>query len=217
MLGSKIKLKHFSVIFAIAGIALLYFISTLTQPAVIEIQELSKYEGKQVTVEGYVTDYFETAQGSQIITIEENNHTLTIFLEGKTTVDYGDIIKATGEVQKYKGEWELVVNNEKFVKIIEKWKDNTILIWQLGSNPERYKNLNVNVTGYIDYVYDDYFYLTDSDNKYSLVISYNSLNNISLYVGQKVNVAGKFIFDETDFRYKITLSDDSYGIWLSGG
>ena len=214
MLGNKLKLKHFSVIFATLGILLLYLISTLTQPITVEIQNISKYEGKQVTVEGHVTEYFETTQGSQIITIENNNYTLKIFLEGTIALDYGDIIKATGEVQKYAGEWELVVNDEKFVKIIKKWDENTLFIWQLGSNPQKYKNLNVNVTGYVDYVYDDYFYITDSDNKYSLVVSSGSWYNVSLNAGQKVKVAGKFTFDETDFRYKITLLGSSHGIWL---
>jgi hypothetical protein len=217
MSDGKLKLKHFSVIFSTAGILILYFISTLTQPITVEIQNISNYEGKQVTVEGCVTEYFETTQGSQIITIEENNYTLTIFLEGTTELDYGDIIKATGEVQKYGGEWELVVNDENFVKIIKKWKENTLFIWQLGSNPQKYKNLNVNITGYIDYVYDDYFYITDSDNKYSLVVSSGLGHNISLNMGQRVKVAGKFTFDETDFRYKITLLGSSHGIWLLGG
>lgn len=214
MLGDKIKLKHFSLIFAIAGIAVLYFISTLTQPVFIEIQEIPKYEGKQVTLEGVVTEYSETKQGSQIITIENNNATLTVFVEGKTTVDYGDKIRVTGEVQKYKGGWELVVNNARFVKIIEKWKNKIMPLWQVGTNPEKYKNLNVNVTGYVDYIYDDYFYLIDAGNEYSLLVSYNLLDNTSLYAGQKVNVAGRFIFDETDFRYKIVFYDSSHGIWL---
>ena len=70
------------------------------------------------------------------------------------------------------------------------------------------------MTTQFDYTYDDYFYLTDSDNNHSLFIAHDSFYNISLYAGQKVKVAGKFIFDEKDFRYKITLSDKTHGIWL---
>lgn len=75
----KMKLKYFSLIFSIAGIVLLYFLSTLTQPVLIELHEIPEYEGKQVIVEGIVTEHHVTSYGSQIITIANDNVTTTVF------------------------------------------------------------------------------------------------------------------------------------------
>ena len=74
------SIKYFSVIFSIAGITILYLISTLSQPAVIELCEIPDYEGKQVTTEGTVINHYSTKHGSQIITIEDNNITTTVFV-----------------------------------------------------------------------------------------------------------------------------------------
>jgi len=147
------KLKHFSIIFSIVGIACLYFLSTLSQPISIELKNISKYEDKNVIVEGIVTEYYLTSFGSQIITIESDNASTIVFLEGKADVEYGDKIQATGKVQKYKGDWEIVVDNVDFVKVIQKWQNISMPLWQLSMSPTKYEGLNVNVTGYVDTIY----------------------------------------------------------------
>ena len=164
------KLKHFSILFSVIGIACLYFLSTLSQPALIELKDVSKYEGKSVIVEGIVTEHRLTNYGSQIITIENDNTSTIVFVEGETNIEYGDKIQVTGKVQKYKGDWEIVVDNIDFVKVIQKWQNITIPLWQLSASPEKYEGLNVNVTGYIDTIYDTYLYLTDSEGNYSIVV-----------------------------------------------
>ena len=93
------QLKHYSLLFSIAGILLLYLLSTLTQPIVIELSELSEYEDKQVTVEGMVAEHYITSYESQIIKIEGDNATAMVFVEGKSDVEYGDKIQVTGKVQ----------------------------------------------------------------------------------------------------------------------
>jgi len=210
------QLKYLSIIFSVAGIALLYFLSTLSQPTLIDLNEIQKYEGKQVIVEGIVTEYYTTKFDSQIITIENNNFSTKIFIEGKTDIDYGDKIQATGEVQIYNGEWEVVVNNQRFVRVLQKWQNITIPLKQLAETPERYDGLNVNVTGYADAIYDTYFYLADSEGKYSLVIIYNSMN-YNFTTGQKICVAGKFVFDSDDFRYVVEVFDEmGHGVFAAG-
>ena len=67
------KLKYFSLAFSISGILVLYLLSRLSHPAIIDIYELPNYEGKQVTIEGIVTEYYLTRYGSQVISIEEQN------------------------------------------------------------------------------------------------------------------------------------------------
>lgn len=209
------KLKYFSLIFSIAGIILLYFLSTLSQPIIIELYEIPEYEGKQVIVEGIVTEHHTTSYGSQIITIESDNATVIVFAEGETNVEYGDTIQVTGKVQKYKGDWEIVVDNERFIKIVQKWSNITFPLWQLAENPAKYDGLNVNVTGFVDMVYDAYFYLVDSEEEYSVIVFYNPSEQDALYPGQKVNVAARFIFDVEDLRYKLEISEDIHSISLS--
>ena len=144
------KLKYLSLLFSVVGILILYFLSELSQPPVIEIHKMPDYEGKQVIVDGIVKDHRVTKYGSQIITIENNNDTTTLFVEGITDVEYGDKIRVTGVAQKYKGGWELVINDKELLKILEKWCNISFPLWQLAENPTRYLNLNVNVTGYVE-------------------------------------------------------------------
>ena len=209
------KLKHFSLIFSIIGIACLYFLSTLSQPILIELKDVPKYEDKSVVVEGIVTENYLTSFGSQIITIESNNASTIVFLEGKVDVEYGDKIQATGKVQKYKGDWEIVVDTVDFVKVIQKWQNISMPLWQLSLSPTKYEGLNVNVTGYVDTIYDTYFYLNDPEGNYSIIVFCNP-SKYNIHSGQKVNVAAKFSFNNEDFRYRLDINNESHGIFLAG-
>jgi len=210
------QLKHYSLLFAIAGIVILYFLSTLTQPIVIELSEIPEYEDKQVTVEGMVVEHYITSYESQIIKIEGDNATAMVFVEGKSDVEYGDKIQVTGKVQKYKGDWEIVVGNERFVTILQKWQNISIPLWQIAENPVKYDGLNINVTGYIDAVYDAYFYLVDEEATHSIIVFYNHFEHGSVYSGQKVDIAAQFRYDPEDLRYKLDVMDETHGITLSG-
>ena len=170
----KMELKYFVVILSVICIAILYFLSTLSQPITIELHEVPDYEGKQVIVEGTVTEHHVTTYGGHIINIKDmdnqSNFEIIVFVEEKTTVEYGDRIQATGKVQKYNDEWEVVVNDARFVKILQKWSNITFPLWQLAENPSKYIGINVNVTGTVDRDYDTYFYLVDSKEQHSIVV-----------------------------------------------
>lgn len=208
------KLKYFTILFSIMGIMLLYLLSIIVQPQIINIDEISKFEGKQIITQGFVKNYQSTKSGSQIIEIVNNNSTVKVFVEGITDVEYGDLIKVTGEVQKYKEEWEIVVSDTRLIEIFKKWSNISVPIWQLAKNPVRYVGTNVNVTGFIDDVYENYFYLADLEEEYSIIIFYDSLN-VSLFSGQKVYVLGSFLFNEKTFRYKIEINQEEHGVCLS--
>ena len=204
------KLKYFSILFAVVGIFFLYFLSQLSQPLFIEIKEMRNYDGKQVIVEGTVTDYKLTKQGNQIITIEDENSTTTVFVEGKTDVEYGDKIRVAGSVQKYKDDWEIVIDNNRLLKIVEKWHSISFPLWQLAENPAKYLNLNVNVTGIIESSSNAFFYLVDLERGYSLIVFYDLSKNITIIPGQKVNILGKFSFDEENFRYQLKICEEKH-------
>ena len=206
------KLKYFSLLFSVVGILLLYFLSRLSEPPLIEINEMPGYEGKQVIIEGIVADYQTTRHGSQIITIRNSNDTLTIFVEGKTDLDYGDTIQVTGEVQKYEDTWELVVNDCRSVNILEKWHNISLPLWQLAETPTKYLDLNVNVTGFIESISNAYFYLIDVESKHSLIVFYRLSRNFTLIPGQEISACGKFSFDEENFRYQLEIYDEKHKI-----
>ena len=206
------KLKHLSIILSLAGIAVLYFISTLTEPAFININEISKYEGKQVTIEGIVVEHYLTKYNSQMITIGDDNNTVKVFSEEQTKVEYGDKIRVTGEVQKFEKTWEIIVNDKQDIIIIQKWRNISIPIWQLAQNPERYEGLNVNVTGYIDSIYDNYFYLSDAEGEHAIFVDHSLSEEDKSHLGRRVNIFGLFEYDKEDLRYILILYDINHKI-----
>ena len=206
------NLKYFSLIFSITGIVILYLISTLTNAPFVDLNEISKYEGKQVITRGIVTKHYVTNYGSQIITIKNENSSATIFLEEEIFVEYGDRIQVKGEVQKYKGCWEIIANNKQSVVVIEKWQNISILLWQIAQNTYYYEGLNINITGYIDSIYDNYFYLVDEEGEHTLLVFYDVYKKNQLLFGQKVNINGFFVFDEQNFRHVLTFTSDKHKI-----
>jgi DNA/RNA endonuclease YhcR with UshA esterase domain len=209
------RLKHIAVIFALTGTLFLYFVSTLSQPTIVQLNQISKFDGKQVTITGTVAEYYTTQYGNQLITVRENNVSVIVFLEEEIDLEYGDKIQATGQVQKYKGEWEVIVENIKDMKILEKWKNTSFPVWQLAQWPTKYLGLNVNVSGRVDAIFDTYFHLKDIDNNNTLLVFYAT--NPFLYRGETVFVSGKFLFDEQNLRYILTISEDNHGVFLKTG
>lgn len=184
---------------------MLYFLSTLSQPTIVELYQIPNYEGKQVIVEGIVIEHRLTTYGGQIIEIKDfikaNSTELIVFVEGETPVEYGDTIQATGTVQKYKGEWELVVDNERFIKILQKWNNITFPLWQIAANPDKYVGLNVNVYGVVERDYTSYFYLVDSEDEYTVAVYYDSSRFYNFTEGDEVKVGARFVYDTPTLRY----------------
>jgi hypothetical protein len=206
------KLKYFSMLLAIIGIILLYMISRFSQAPIIKISDMKDYEGKLVMIKGIVTEHHLTNYGSQIIMINNENHSATIIIEGKLDVEYGDKISATGEVQKYKENWQLLVNNNRQLQILKKWNNGSLPLWQIAENPTKYLNLNVNITGYIESISNAYFLLVDLERKHSLITFYTLPKNTTIYPGQKICASGRFTFDEINFRYMLDICEQNHGI-----
>jgi len=127
---NSMNLKKHSLIFSITWILFLYVLSKLAQLPIIELHELPDYEGKEVTIKGIVTEQHQTRYGGQVISIEDQNSSAIIFVETKTDVGYGDRIQVTGEVQKYRDEWSVVVNDNRYVKIL---KNGIISLFPYGN------------------------------------------------------------------------------------
>jgi len=196
----------------------LYFLSTLSQPIIIELNEVPDYEGKQVVVEGTVTKHFTTTFGGHIINIKDmnnqSNFEVIVFVEEETTVEYGDKIKATGQVQKYNDEWEVVINDVRFVEILQKWNNITFPLWQLAEKPSKYIGININTTGIVERDYNNYFYLIDSEEKHSIFVSYDASQFHNFTQGDTVQVQGKFVYDEETLRFKINTEEEKHQIFV---
>ena len=215
----KMELKYFVIILSIVCIAFLYFLSTLTQPILIDLYELSEYDGKQVIVKGVVMEHHTTSYGGHIIEIKDiknskNSTEAIVFVEEATSVEYRDRIQVTGKVQKYKDEWEVVVNNKRFVKILQKWDNITFPVWQLAENPVKYLGMNVNVTGLIDRIYDSYFYLIDSEEQYSIVVYYDTSKFYNFSQGDVVYVGARFVYDKETLRYVLDVNEETHNIYV---
>jgi hypothetical protein len=208
------NLKKLSLVFAITGTFILYVLSLLSKPALIEIRQIEDYEGKKVIMNGKVTNFYTTKYASQMITIIDQNNSVDVYVEGITAVEYGDKIQVVGEVQKYKEEYEIIVDDKRNLKIIEKWDNATYPIWQLAEKPENYLNSNVKVLGYVDSIFEDYFIIKDVESGHKLMISYSSIFGMSLYPGKKVIISGRFLFENKNLRYKLVLCEEQHSISL---
>jgi DNA/RNA endonuclease YhcR with UshA esterase domain len=212
------KFKYLLILLSVGSLALLYVLSLFSQPTIISLTMLSSYDGKQVSTTGVVTDYRTTNYGSQIITIKDqhqnNTSEITVYLEGNAQVEYGDVITVTGTVQQYNNQWELAVDNPRFITIIKKWANTTCPLWQLGQYPERYLNTNVNVVGIIEKTYPSYFILTDAEGKYSLKVYYSSSTSLNLSSGDTVSVGARLLYEPENLCYALQVSEPNHYVHI---
>ena len=214
------KFKYLIILIAIASLVALYFLSLVSQPVLISLSALSTYNGQQVIVQGVVTEYRITTYGSQIITIrdmENSTNSVMLYIEGEVSVEYGDRVQAIGEVQQYKEQWEVCVNNPQFVTILQKWNNQSFPLWQLAENPGKYLGTNVNVTGTVTQKHETSFSLTDSEGKYSIDVSYDSSCPHQFSKDDPVAVAGRFLYETKTFQYVLKATESTHGIWKLDG
>jgi len=210
------NLKKYSVLFSVIGIASLYLLSCFCRPSYIDISRASDFEGKKVITKGRVKEISENKFQNQIITIQDNNSSIKIFSEELTKVEYGDIIEVTGDVQKYGEIWEIVVESSEDIKILKKWENISMPLWQITMNPDRYLGTNVKVRGHIENIYNSFFYLKDINTEHKIIISYEGIKFLYLKPGKEVIVKGVLSYDDTNFRYLIKICDSNHEILMKG-
>ena len=214
------KFKYLIILIAIGSLVALYFLSLVSQPVLIPLSLLQTYDGQQVIVQGVVTDCQTTSYGSQLITIRETQNftnLVMLYIEGEIPVEYGDRIQATGEVQQYKNQWEIVVNNQQFIVILQKWHDLSFPLWQLALHPENYLETTVNVTGIATQLFDSSFTLTSMDGQYSIEVVYQSSCPHQFLKGDTVAVGARFLYDATTCRFLLKATEETHGIWRRMG
>ncbi len=199
----KIPLKYITLILAIMGVIFLYALSLLQQPIVLTtVDSLEEYDGKEVTLTGTILDYSNTRYGSQLITIQCNSTTLTVFSETPLSFFKGDILQATGTIQEYKNTWELILSNPKAATIQTTWQNKTTTIKDIADHPQDYLNIPLNITGYVDMTYDTIIYLKDGVGNYTvpLIPPTSSIPP----TGSLIYVHATLTYDSTHIRYILT-------------
>jgi hypothetical protein len=209
--GKNVNFKTMIILFSILGIGVLYFIATLSQPQNIEFSDIIKFKGKQVVVTGIVVTYYSTSVGGQIIKLQDRNATIAdssviLFVQETTPVEYGDVIQATGKVQKYKEMWEIVVTSALDIHVVQKCRNISSPLWQLAENPLRYIGMNLTVEGNVDTLSGKSFSLEDLEKKYVLFIVSTDSVVQTIFPGDTVVVSGIFMYDAEHFRYVLRMN-----------
>ncbi len=200
---NKIPVKYLTLFISVIGVILLYTLSLFQQPIILSsVQSIGDYEGKEVTLEGIILEYQTTKYDNQLITLQCNSTQLTVFSEKPISIHIGDLLQATGKIEKYKDSWELILSNPKATRIIEKWQNRTIQIKDLASHPEDYLQVPINISGYVDLKYEDLIYLRDYSNNYTipLIPSNNSIPS----TGTSIYVHAMLTYDPANLRYILT-------------
>ncbi len=213
------KFKYLIILIAVGSLIALYVLSLISQPILVPLSTLQTYNGQQVIVQGVVTDYRTTTYGTQLITIRErqnSTNSVILYIEGELLVEYGDMIQATGEVQQYKNQWEIVVNNPQTLVILQKWHSLSFPLWQLALHPENYLDTTVNVTGIATQTSGSTFTLTSTDGKYSIDVMYQSSCPHQFSKGDTVAVGARFLYDPTTCRFFLKATEETHGIWKIG-
>jgi len=206
------NIKYLSIISSIAGILILYTLSLYAQIPIIPLSAISEYEGQTITTNGTVTEYHSTSYGNQLITIKQGNNTAILFLESSIDIQKGDRLNATGLVQQYKDEWELIIEKQELVTIEQSWENNTLTLQEIAEKPINYLNQNLNVTGYIDIIYDEYFQLIDDTYQHQCIVEKPYIKNLTLHTGQHINLNAYFTYDNNQMRYLFKFTNENHTI-----
>jgi hypothetical protein len=200
---NKIPVKYFTLSISIIGVIFLYMLSLFQQPIVLTSgQSIEDYEGKEVTLEGIILEYQTTNYGNQFITLQFNSTQITVFSETPIPIHIGDLLQATGKIEKYKDSWELILSNPKATRTVEKWQNRTIQIKDLANHPDDYLQIPINVSGYIDVKYDDLVYICDYSNNYTIPLI--PLNNSIPDAGTSIYAHATLTYDPANTRYILT-------------
>ncbi len=193
---------------AVIFILCLYFLGMFSHPTEISISDVEKYEGKMVVVQGMVVAK-ECSEKSEVLTIKDGNYSTKVFIYGSTGAFYGDRVEVSGKVERYDGQIEISAD---YVKISEKWDGEGMPLWDLSENFMEYAGTNVNVTGYINGIHGDYFYLTDFDRKYKIKVFYPEKTSLNVENYEHVYVKAMFKYDPEKLCMYMEIKEEEHGV-----
>jgi len=99
--------------FSIIGLIVLFFYSDKIEVDEITIEKLDEMEiGKTVKIKGYVEDVTNLEKVAFLRIAQEKTETVSIvlFKEENISLEKGDYVEVTGEIEEYEGEKEIIGN-----------------------------------------------------------------------------------------------------------
>jgi hypothetical protein len=198
--------------FSVLGICTLFGVSLLVEPPFVPLDEVMRYEGAVVRTRGALTDFTVTSTGNVLLKLEENHTELLVFLdvpgtsEELETVSYGDELEVEGQVQLYRGAYELV-SSQTAIKKVEQGPYPVVFVAQVAVQPERYEGKRIRVAGYAEDVYSHVFYLRDETKTYQMRVKLVTpeLSLSDLQDGDRMIAEGVFSYDAPSMRYELQL------------
>jgi putative phage-type endonuclease len=215
---------------ALVGILFLFSYSLSVEPELITLSQLPDYDGQIIMVRGTVVETYSTITGGWVIYIDDNT-TYNPQQISVPSIDFeprtGDFIQATGESQRYQGEWEVACQKGE-VSLIIPFESENITISELLSSPEKFVSLNVNLSVTItDGRYDSSWgdvYVKVGDSQHSVdtiieseIVDYLETNGQlpnTIIENETVIVRALFEWNEYRMRYQFILKEEYHGIWI---
>lgn len=120
------KLFYLALATSIAGLVLLTYAADILEPDPVEISKINNnqndYLYKNVHIQGEIIDFKRFKGGSISLKVNDRTGTITVFLQyhvaNKVNVQMGQRIDVIGTVEIYKGDLEIVVNDQKHINVI---------------------------------------------------------------------------------------------------
>lgn len=200
------------VLFSVLGIALLSAISLVVEPPTVPLDEVMRYEGTMVRTRGTLTDLSRTTTGNVLLTLAANQTELVIFLQPQSTAEtlmtlsYGDELEVEGQVQLYRGTYELI-SAPTAIRRVEQGPYPSLFVTQVATQPERYVGEKLRITGYLDDRYATLMYIRDESGMYRLRVKLLTAEPAlaGLTEGERVIAEGRFTYDAANLRYELQL------------
>jgi DNA/RNA endonuclease YhcR with UshA esterase domain len=220
-------------VLSFAGVLGLYFYSSSVQPIQVHIGDIGIRDvGSVVSTSGHIMSLSQTSGGDVILALVDyrNGASLTVYIpqnvfssfEESDALIPGAEMKATGEVQEYQDEMELVVGSADDLRIIQYSSENNLTIEILAENPDLFIDLEVTVHGQIQNIAAEKLWAQDRlvdatifQLRYSGKYSNYTMNCIlfgeditnDFHQGQLARFTGTFEYYEKEAKYRI-VSDE---------
>ncbi|PKK86536.1 MAG: hypothetical protein CVT48_00635 [Thermoplasmata archaeon HGW-Thermoplasmata-1] len=198
-----VKFKHVVPFASLFLIGILYVLSLFSHPAYIGIGEVGDYEGRTVVVNGMLTGMVPLESGAGILSVRDTNDSslrITLFVQKMPGhLSYGDLLSATGKVERYENEWEIIVDSASDIIVTGNSGDNFTKLWQLSQDPARFSGIMVNVPAELYNPHSTYFYLKDGGFKLKVLCPADFAGNFTS--GESIAVAGIFSYDPDNLAY----------------
>jgi len=120
------RVLHIALCTSIFGLVLLTFVAEALEPPYSRIAEINTgFVGKNVHLQGEISDVHKFKGGSLLLKVSELNHSVDVFIPYgvSSQVDLGSSLRQKldliGVVEVYEGRLEIVVDKESNVRLVE--------------------------------------------------------------------------------------------------